>query len=180
MADRAPPPNLRPGVSRITRAATSAAAGVRRNLFQSQLTRRPTAAETTRPGGGGGGGPVGPAATASSSSTSAEALRLDADVLSESSEIVVRDKNGEFEVGDPPTPPLDDPDDEAALDDAQENERERQRLAEAVRHHQINYTRMAAQPEEVLETLKASMRAKVAALAEDNWMYEAEEPPHVH
>ncbi|KAI1422173.1 hypothetical protein F5Y12DRAFT_650152 [Xylaria sp. FL1777] len=182
MADRAPPPNFRPGVHRITRAATSAT-GVRRNLFQSQLTRRPTPTETTRPGvggGGGGGGGGGTNNTSMTTSSSAETLRLDVDVLSESSEIVIRDQNGEFEIEDPPTPPLDDPDDEVALDDAQENERERQRLAEAVRHHQINHTRMPVQPEEVLEVLKASMRAKVAALAEDNWMYEAEEPPRVH
>ncbi|KAI3325004.1 hypothetical protein HD806DRAFT_463147 [Xylariaceae sp. AK1471] len=173
MTDRAPPANLRPGTSRITRAATSTT-GVRRNLFQSHLTRRPTTTTGT-----GGGGDTTTAAT-SSSSNSAEMLRLDIDVLSDSSEIVIRDKNGEFEVGDPPTPPLDDHSDEAALDDVQENERERQKLAEAVRHHQINHTRMPAQPEEVLEALKASMRAKVAALAEDNWMYEAEEQPRVH
>ncbi|KAI0532511.1 hypothetical protein GGR58DRAFT_177304 [Xylaria digitata] len=175
MADRVPLPNPRPGAHRITRAATSTAA-VRRNLFQSQLTRRPTPTET-RPGGSDAANlPL----TTSSSTNSAETLRLDNDVLSETSEIVIRDKNGEFEIEDPPTPPLDDPDDEVALDDAQENERERQKLAEAVRHHQINHTRMPAQPEEVLEVLKASMKAKVAALAEDNWMYEAEEPPRVH
>lgn len=114
-----------------------------------------------------------------STTTSAEPMRVDADVLSESSEIVVRDKNGEFEVEDPPTPPMDEPDDEAALDDAQENEKERQRLAEAVRLLQM-HTHVPAQQEEVLEIVRASMRAKVAALAEDNWMYEAEEPPHVH
>lgn len=53
---------------------------VRRNLFQSQLTRRPT-----------------PAAN------SAEAMRLEAsvDVLSDSDEIVVRDKDGEVEVEGP-------------------------------------------------------------------------------
>lgn len=112
-------------------------------------------------------------------STSAEPMRLDADVLSESSEIVVRDKNGEFEVEDPPTPPMDEPDDDAALDDSQENEKERQRLAEAVRILQM-HTHVPAQQEEVLEIVRASMRAKVSALAEDNWMYEAEEPPHVH
>ncbi|TGJ86511.1 hypothetical protein E0Z10_g2221 [Xylaria hypoxylon] len=176
MADRAPLPSLRAGAHRITRAATTTAA-VRRNLFQSQLTRRPTPTETTRPGAGD---IANTSMTTSSSTNSAETLRLDVDVLSESSEIVIRDKNGEFEIEDPPTPPLDDPDDEVALDDAQENERERQKLAEAVRHHQVNHTRMPAQPEEVLEILKASMRAKVAALSEDNWMYEAEEPPRVH
>lgn len=92
-------------------------------------------------GGGNGGGNAGVAAnnnhqqhhqyhhnqplplTASSSTNSAETLRLDLDVLSETSDIVIRDQNGEFEIEDPPTPPLDDPDDEAALDDAQENER---------------------------------------------------------
>jgi hypothetical protein len=97
MADR-PPPNVRPGPNRAARNNT---AGVRRNLFQSQLTRRPTP----------------------TSSNSAETLRLDVDVLSDTSEIVIRDKNGEFEVGDPPTPPLEDPE-EGALDDAQESERE--------------------------------------------------------
>ncbi|KAI0439213.1 hypothetical protein F4803DRAFT_554277 [Xylaria telfairii] len=202
MADRAPLPNLRPGASRLTRAATSAT-GVRRNLFQSHLTRRPTSTESTRPGVGGGGGTTTSTTagtttttTNSSSSNSIDMLRFETDVLSETSEIVIRDKNGEFEVGDPPTPPLDEQDEEAALDDAQENERERQKLAEVVRHHQM--TRLSVHPEgtvdedgpcevqrlttkaEALEALKASMRAKVAALAEDNWMYEAEEPPRVH
>lgn len=30
---------------------------------------------------------------------------------------------------------------------------------------------------ELLEVVRASLRAKVGGLAEDNWMYEAEEPP---
>ncbi|KAI1391209.1 uncharacterized protein F4822DRAFT_177572 [Hypoxylon trugodes] len=154
MADR-PPPHARPGPSKTTRTNT---AGVRRNLFQSQLTRRPTP-------------------TASSSNNSVETLRLgDVEVLSDTSEIVIRDKNGEFDMGDPPTPTLDEPDDGGVLDEAQESERERQRLAEAVKHHQINHNRTPAQPEEVLETVRASMRAQVAALSEDNWMYEPEEP----
>ena len=52
-----------------------------------------------------------------------------------SSEIVVRDRNGEFEVGNPPTPPFDDGADEGpgggagGLDEAQENEREHPSLA---------------------------------------------------
>ena len=80
-----------------TRAATS---GVRRNLFQSQLTRRPTV----------------------SSSNSAETLHLtDVDVLSDSSEIVVRDKQGEIELGDPPILMLED-EDEVPIDERQEHE----------------------------------------------------------
>lgn len=100
------------------------ASTVRRNLFQGQLTRRPTP----------------------SSSNSAETLRLDSDAQSESSEIVIRDKNGEIEFDDPPTPLLDDPD-EVALDSRQENEKERQRLAEAVKQHQVDQNSVPAQPE---------------------------------
>lgn len=122
-------------------------------------------------------------------------------------DIVIRDKNGEVELGDPPTPVIDDPD-EVALDAQQESEKERQRLAEAVRQHQIGHNSVPAHPEgellpsfrqlrccytrrcsrlttndfvlqitELLEAVRASLRAKVAALVEDNWMFEQEEPP---
>lgn len=80
------------------------AGSVRRNLFQSQLTRRPTPSTTN----------------------SAETLRLDVDVLSDTSEIVVRDQHGEIELGDPPTPILEDPD-EVPAEDRQENESRRLR-----------------------------------------------------
>ncbi|KAI0122882.1 hypothetical protein BJ170DRAFT_687593 [Xylariales sp. AK1849] len=166
MAER-PPPIIRPGAARPVRNPNPAAAappppnngatGVRRNLFQSQLTRRPTP----------------------TSSTSAETLRLDVEVLSDTSEIVIRDKNGEFEVGDWPPPPMDEPE-EQALDEVLENERERHKLAEAVKHHQISHDRTPAQPEEVMEALRASMRAQVAALSEDDWMYEPEEQQRGH
>ncbi|OTB05849.1 hypothetical protein M426DRAFT_10294 [Hypoxylon sp. CI-4A] len=154
MAER-PPPHARAGTNRTTRTNT---AGIRRNLFQNQLTRRPTP-------------------TTSSSNNSVETLRLgEVEVLSDTSDIVIRDRNGEFEIGDPPSPTPDDPEETGgALDEVQENERERQKLAEALKHHQISHSRAQAQPEEVLETLRASMKAKVAALTEDNWMYEPEE-----
>lgn len=106
---------------------------VRRNLFQSQLIRRPT----------------------TSSSNSAETLRLDADVPSESEDIVVRDKNGEVELGDPPTPPMDGPGEEGH-DEGQEHEKERQRLAEAVKQHQIDQNSLPAQPEGTTPTLVRS------------------------
>jgi hypothetical protein len=98
MADRPRPTTNGTGVSRSRNGASSA--GVRRNLFQNQLTRRPTAGST---------------------STSAETLHLDADVLSDTSEIVVRDKHGEIELGDPPTPMMED-EDELPLDHRQESE----------------------------------------------------------
>lgn len=101
MADR-PPPHVRRGTNRVAGQNTS---GIRRNLFQSQLTRRPTP-------------------TTSSSNTSAETLRLaDVEVLSETSDIVIRDKNGEFDVGDPPATPPDEIEEDRVLDDAQESQR---------------------------------------------------------
>jgi len=136
----------------------SGANSVRRNLFQAHLTRRPTAgsngsAETLRLGGDGSDGMA-------SEESQPE---------SQSIEIVVRDKNGDVELGDPPTPPMDDSDD-GAIDARQENEseqarhpslswpwavtdvgwgviEERQRLADAVKNHRINQTSVPAQPE---------------------------------
>ncbi|ETS80225.1 hypothetical protein PFICI_07754 [Pestalotiopsis fici W106-1] len=112
MASNNPPPLQRPAAARPVRtmmpathnnpAVSAPANNVRRNLFQSQLTRRPT--------------PV-------SSSNSAETLRLDVDVLSDTSEIVVRDKNGDFKLDDPPTPPMEDASEEGAIDEDRENER---------------------------------------------------------
>lgn len=97
MADH-PPPLARTAATRP--ANGTASSGIRRNLFQSRLTRRPTP----------------------TSSNPSETSRMDTEIMSDSSDIVVRDQNGEFEIGDPPTPPLDEPEDDA-LDDVQENER---------------------------------------------------------
>jgi len=116
---------------------SSSTSSVRRNLFQSQLTRRPTA---------------GSSSSASTSTSQAETVRLDSNgstsrLSSESnSDIVIRDKDGEIHLLDPPTPPLDEMD-EMILDTRQENERERKRLAEAVKQHQIDKNSVPAQPE---------------------------------
>ncbi|KAK3378545.1 hypothetical protein B0H63DRAFT_525765 [Podospora didyma] len=207
MADRAP--SRAPGgpggggISKL-RGGGIPSSSVRRNLFQSQLTRRPTATIS------------GKSSSTTTTSTSGETLRLDEDPESSAescSDIVIRDKNGEIELTDPSTPPLDDPDEMLALDTQQESEKERQRLAEAVKQHQIDQNNVPAQPEgkssyfslpartaahpyflfedetglnnrysntELVEAVKASLRAKVAALSEDNWMFEREEfPRHV-
>jgi hypothetical protein len=79
---------------------TSRSTGVRRNLFHGQLSRRPTT---------------------SSTSTSAETLRLDVEPGSDTSDIVIRDKNGDFEIGDPPMQSLDEQE-EGGHGDAQEDE----------------------------------------------------------
>ncbi|KAK1835789.1 hypothetical protein QBC39DRAFT_413508 [Podospora conica] len=110
-------------------------------------------------------------------------------------DIVIRDKNGEVELsGDPASPDVggggggdgggggEDVDEEEAAAAAEaaaavEAERERQRLAEAVRQHQVDQNSVPVQPEELLEAVRASLKAKVAALAEDNWMFEREDMP---
>jgi len=136
--------------------SSSRTTGVRRNLFHQHLSRRPTT---------------------SSTSTSAETLRLDTGHESENSDIVIRDQNGDFEIGDLPMESADDPE-EGPDQDAREDEKERQRIADAVKHHREKH-RAPSEPAELLDAVKASLRAKVAALSEDNWMYEAEEEPIV-
>ncbi|KAK4127614.1 hypothetical protein N657DRAFT_641620 [Parathielavia appendiculata] len=157
-----------PGVSKARSGIASTSHNVRRNLFQSQITRRPPAG---------------------SSMPSGE-LHLDDDVHEEhhhhsqfqsqpetafpqDDDIVVRNDNGEIEMGDPPTPTIGDPED---LEAQHENELERQRLADAVKQHRIDQHSVPSQPEELLEAVKASLRAKVAALGDDNWLYEPELP----
>lgn len=76
-------PERRQAASTSTHSRTT---GVRRNLFHQHLSRRPTT---------------------SSTSTSGETLRLDNDHGSDGAEIVIRDKNGDFDIGDPRT--LDEP-----------------------------------------------------------------------
>ncbi|KAK4239138.1 hypothetical protein C8A03DRAFT_14464 [Achaetomium macrosporum] len=210
MADRHAPSSrlYTSGVSMARSGVTSTTQSVRRNLFQTQqLTRRPPA----------------------NASTPSDALHLDDDAQKEhqhrgqfqsheghftEDDIVVRDHNGEIELDDPPTP-VDETVDMEALNAQYENEKERKRLAEAVKQHQIGQHSVPAHPEgkesssfpscsttsskcsgghipcvlrlaktryfasttELLEAVKASLRAKVAALDEDNWLYERQEPP---
>jgi hypothetical protein len=80
--------------------STTRSTGVRRNLFHQHLSRRPTT---------------------SSTSTSAETLRLDGEQESETSDIVIRDRNGDFEIADPPMEPLDEQD-EGGHEDFKEDE----------------------------------------------------------
>ncbi|KUI63891.1 hypothetical protein VM1G_10640 [Cytospora mali] len=116
-------------------------AGIRRNLFQGQLTRRPTGTGPNEMGPGGGrfdgncGGVV-----------VVGGVEVDEDGSAASSDIVVRDMNGNVELDEPPALVVDDPD-EIALDLRQENEKQRQKLADAVRHHQIGQNSVPAQPE---------------------------------
>ncbi|KAK4168061.1 hypothetical protein QBC43DRAFT_310766 [Cladorrhinum sp. PSN259] len=226
--------------------APNNANSVRRNLFQSQLTRRPTAGsstseETVR---------LDPQSHSSYSQSHSQSQLhhqhqhqqqqqrrhrspgsdlpplLSPSSSSEEADILVRTKDGEIELNDPPTPPIEDPDELEAISEQLEVEREKQRLSDAVRQYQVDRNSVPMDSEgelpsisfpsctsttllklpplrpannhnsspskghntansliefpsttELLEAVKVSLRAKVAALAEDNWMYEQEEVP---
>ena len=124
MAERHIPQSRATASAQVRTRSGLSGSGVRRNLFQSQLTRRPTP----------------------TSSAPGDAFRLDADAQSESSDIVVRDKNGEVDLGELPPPSVEEPD-EIPLDARQDNEKERQRLSEAVKQHQIDQNSVPSQPE---------------------------------
>ncbi|ELR10428.1 hypothetical protein GMDG_00840 [Pseudogymnoascus destructans 20631-21] len=51
---------------------------------------------------------------------------------------------------------------------------ERQRVADAVKHHLRDRNRAPSEPAELLEAVRGVLRGNVAQLAEDDWMYEAE------
>ena len=154
-----------PTAASTASAATGAPPGnVRRNLFQSQL-RRPD--DDRR-------------AMDRKERERGRDKELE-ELASGPVEIIVRDRNGDIVLVDPPSPSADELNEMMAappLDARQESERERQRLADTIKYHQQR-TNIPGQPEELLEALRASLRAKVAALSEDNWMYEPEDLPRV-
>lgn len=82
-----------------------------RSLFQSRLTRRPTPIA--------GSGPSSGAPNAMDSSV--EAMRLAAE--NESNDIVVRDRNGEIEIGELPMAGMLDEADEGVMHDQEESKR---------------------------------------------------------
>ncbi|KAL6798594.1 hypothetical protein J3E68DRAFT_293789 [Trichoderma sp. SZMC 28012] len=155
------------GSSRTTRSSGLAAAsssnianGSKTSLFRSHFIRRPNAATSADPEG----------VVRQDGETPQQQQQSEA-----AAELVVRDQHGEVEIGNPPTPVVDDEEELQALEYQQENEREKQRLAEAIRHYQISHSSMADQPDALFEAVRESNRSKVSALAEDNWMFEPEE-----
>ncbi|CAD6445065.1 3ce7c2e9-6b15-4569-b1b9-d3a5ba00c59a [Sclerotinia trifoliorum] len=96
-------------------------------------------------------------------------------------DIVMRDKNGNFDIanmmlggGMDNGGGLFGGGDEDMIGIEGEEEKERQRLNESIKHHQRDRNRAPSEPAELLEAVRNSLRAKTAALSEDNWMFEAE------
>lgn len=130
------------GAGTGTSAQANGTSSGRQRLFQGHFTRRPTARSAAPPDTATPGG-----ALADSS------LRLDGEGGGgsgrdhSSSEIVVRDETGEVVVDDLPPLMEDDPDEPPALDEQQERERERHRLAEAVKQYRMDQGMLPAHAE---------------------------------
>ncbi|KAI4229317.1 MAG: hypothetical protein L6R36_000969 [Xanthoria steineri] len=155
MSSRAPPSRAPSG---------TAANPVRRNLFHSHHhIRRPTGAAAAPAGASGATTNV----SSSSSSTMPEVNRYD-----DSSDIIMRDHNGDPQFQMPQTSlPMDD---EQNGGGGGGNQEERERLEERILETYKSRNLMPSDKMELLSAVQASLRRRVAALAEDNWMYEAE------
>ncbi|KKK22456.1 hypothetical protein P175DRAFT_0534457 [Aspergillus ochraceoroseus IBT 24754] len=163
---------------------------VRRNLFHHHLSRRPVSAAppnapTSGPGMSGLSSQI-LQSTAPDSSSSLSSGPVD------NGEIVVKDKNGGYKLDIPVLPPLVGEDGEemegieggggtnstAATEAGQGeiNGREKEKIeANLVEMMYRNRNRqMSSEPHEILNLIYQSLRNKVAALEEDNWMYEPE------
>ncbi|OBT65996.1 hypothetical protein VE03_03190 [Pseudogymnoascus sp. 23342-1-I1] len=153
---------------------------VRRNLFQAQLSRRPPISRS--------GDPVRTAPTLSRSTSASASVTSGASTLvlgnggfdlsgGGGGGIVVRGED-EFEVGDPVGMLLEGRGEEGVEEEEEEGgggvEKERQRVADAVKHHLRDRNRAPSEPAELLEAVRGVLRGKVAQLGEDEWMYEAE------
>ncbi|KAL8720729.1 MAG: hypothetical protein Q9225_002463 [Loekoesia sp. 1 TL-2023] len=136
----------------------TAANPARRNLFHGQhLIRRPTGASTT-----------GGATTTASSSATMPEMRYD-----DGSDIVMRDQNGEPQVQMPQLLPMED--EQAAGGNEEGLQSEKERLEERLLETYKSRSFVPSDKMELLSAVQASLRRKVAALDEDNWMFEAEE-----
>ncbi|CAF9906338.1 hypothetical protein IMSHALPRED_004175 [Imshaugia aleurites] len=132
--------------STASRSAATGTSSVRRNLFHHSLSRRPTSA-----------------------STSTSATTLQEGSQDESSDIVVKDRNGNYEVQIPLLPPLDE--DQAQEEDSgNEKDKIDARLLEMYKDRSLQ----PHDPAELLNAVHASLRRKVASLHEDNWIFETE------
>ncbi|KAL5360324.1 hypothetical protein BJX96DRAFT_69920 [Aspergillus floccosus] len=169
---------------------------VRRNLFHHHLSRRPVSTAPPNPSlpSGTAGGVSGlsshiiaPATNESTSSLSSGS--------GDTGEIVVRDKNGGYKLDVPVLPPVVGEDDDemegvegsgatggsaaTGADSTAQTEisgREKEKIeASLVEMICRNRNRqMSNEPAEILGLIQQNLQNKVAALDEDNWMYEPE------
>ncbi|KAL8734485.1 MAG: hypothetical protein Q9166_001384 [cf. Caloplaca sp. 2 TL-2023] len=138
-----------------SRAPTGTVANpVRRNLFHSHMTRRPTGAAA--------------AGTTTAPNNNKNTFMPEMQRHDDSSDIIMRDHNGDPQFQMPQMLPMDDEQNGG-------NEEERERLEERILETYKSRNLLPGDKMEFLSAVQASLRRKVAALDEDNWIYEAEE-----
>ncbi|KAI4127832.1 MAG: hypothetical protein LQ338_003012 [Usnochroma carphineum] len=141
-----------------SRAPTGTAANpARRNLFHGHhLIRRPTGASTSA------------GAANAPSVTSMPEMRYN-----DTSDVVMRDSNGEPQVQTPQLLSVED--EQAATGNEEGLHNEKERLEERLIETYKSRSFVPGDKMELFTAVQASLRRKVAALDEDNWMFEAEE-----
>ncbi|GKZ27529.1 hypothetical protein AbraIFM66951_005502 [Aspergillus brasiliensis] len=161
---------------------------VRRNLFHHHISKR---AGSTGPAGSSAQGKTSNGNSGLSSQLLQSASSDPSTSLSSGSidngEIVVKDKNGSYKLDVPVLPPLvgEDGEEMEGIEgvgdgsgaaggnlNAQEKEKMEANLVEMM--YRNRNRQMSIEPAEILNRIQQSLRNKVAALEEDNWMYEAE------
>ncbi|KAH8689681.1 hypothetical protein BGW36DRAFT_74689 [Talaromyces proteolyticus] len=187
----------------------------RRNLFQGHLNRRPpsaTASASTSTSvssnnshqasalGPNNHIPDNPKVTISNTTSSSASSALIPAPSDTGSDIIARDKNGNFQLDIPVLPPvlLDEEADEEAMEGIEEGRpsggsgssvanggstvdselvgRDKDKLeANLVELMQRNRNRHLNSEPEILNLIQQSLRNRVAALDEDNWMFEIED-----
>ncbi|GFF58085.1 hypothetical protein IFM46972_10995 [Aspergillus udagawae] len=172
---------------------------VRRNLFHHNLSRRPVSATPGSMQSGRSNGTSGPASHTLQSSAESMGPSLSSGTL-DNGDIVVRDKNGGYKLDIPVLPPaitgeigdgMDGLDEggtsggagATAVDSASQTEisgREKEKIEASLAElmYRNRNRQMSNEPAEILNLIHQSLRSRVAALEEDNWMYEPEVDAH--
>ncbi|KAF4213213.1 hypothetical protein CNMCM8980_003003 [Aspergillus fumigatiaffinis] len=168
---------------------------VRRNLFHHNLSRRPVSATPGSMPSGRSNGISGPPSHMLQSSSESMGPSLSSGSL-DNGDIVVRDKNGSYKLDIPVLPPaitsengdgMDGLDEggtsggagTTAVDSASQTEisgREKEKIEASLAElmYRNRNRQMSNEPAEILNLIHQSLRSRVAALEEDNWMYEPE------
>lgn len=91
----------------------------------------------------------------------------------DSSDILMRDQNGDPQIQMPQLLPVEE--EQAAGGNEEASHSEKERLEERLLETYKSRSFVPSDKMELLGAVQASLRRKVAALDNDNWMYEAEE-----
>ncbi|KAJ6024527.1 hypothetical protein N7540_005324 [Penicillium herquei] len=156
---------------------------VRRNLFQQNISRRPTPAPSVQGTNGLSTRPSNRLKHSSSDSSMSLNSRL-----AENKDIVVRDKNGGYKLDIPTLPrssllgngeELDELDGEEMRDlpfDPLGNEQDKEKFDAALVEMMIRHRNRQSigEPDEVLNIVHQNLRKKVDSLDDDNWMFESD------